>query len=108
MSAPSEERISLLLSFVEERPEDPFPRYALALEHRRMNDPEQAAERLEALRRTHPEYLPTYLMLGQILEGLDRLDDAREALEAGIALAARQSESHALSELQAALSNLFS
>jgi len=53
--------------------------------------------------RRRPEYVPTYLMLGQVLEGLDRTADAARAYEGGIAAATRHGDDHARSELGQAL-----
>jgi hypothetical protein len=44
-----------------------------------------------------------YLMAGQILTGEQRQGEAREWLEAGVALAKAQGNSHALGELESAL-----
>lgn len=101
-----QDRLEQLQRFAEEHPEDPFPRYALALEHRRRGDTEAALDCFDALRRDFPEYLPQYLMHGQILEAAGRVEEARAAYEQGIALAARQGEAHAQTELEEALAAL--
>ena len=55
------------------------------------------------LRALHADYLPMYLMAGQILTDEHRRDEAREWLEAGIGLARAQGNTHALGELEGAL-----
>jgi Flp pilus assembly protein TadD len=97
------DRIAKLRSHVAQHPGEAFPRYALALELKSAGDAAGAAAELEQLTRSSPEYLPTYLMLGMVLQQLDRLDEARAALRAGQDLARRQGNSHTLSELTSAL-----
>jgi tetratricopeptide (TPR) repeat protein len=100
------DRIAQLQSFLEKRPDDPFPRYALALEHRSQGNLPLAASALEELVRRVPGYVPAYLMLGQLLQELDRLPDARAALGKGQDQARAAGDSHALSELTSALEAL--
>ncbi len=100
------ERLELLRRFVEENPDDPFPRYGLAMEYRRLGETEEALATFRALRRDFPDYLPQYLMHGQLLAAEGRVDEAREVFRAGIALAKQQGETHALSELTDALEAL--
>ena len=67
---------------------------------------EEALLTFTALRTRKPEYVAMYLMCGQMLEGANRRDEAREWLETGIATATARGESHALGELQSALAGL--
>ena len=97
------DRIGQLEKFLAARPDDPFPRYALALEHRSRGDLAQAARTLEQLVERLPGYVPAYLMLGQILQQQDRLPEARTALAAGQKQAQEKGDRHALSELTSAL-----
>ena len=100
------DRVDLLKRFVQENPDDPFPRYGLAMEYRRLGRVAEALDLFEALRRDFPDYLPQYLMHGQLLAAEGRVEEARAVLEAGAALAETQGEAHALSELREALEAL--
>jgi predicted Zn-dependent protease len=86
--------------------EDPMPWYALAMEYKTLGRHDEALQTFTTLRTRKPDYVPMYLMCGQMLEGLGRADDAREWLEAGIAAARAKGESHALGELETALAAL--
>jgi len=98
-----EQRLEAFRKMVEQRPDEPFARYSLAMSYRSLGRPEQAAREFEELARRRPEYVPTYLMLGQVLEGLGRAADAARAYESGMAAAARMNDEHARSELGQAL-----
>ena len=100
------DRIGQLRQFIAASPDDPFPRYALALELKGKGDARAAAGELRELVRRKPDYLASYLMLGMILETLDEAGEAREVLVRGQEVARRQGNTHTLSELTQALENL--
>jgi Flp pilus assembly protein TadD len=64
---------------------------------------EEAASEFREIARRRPEYVPTYLMLGQTLEGLGREDEAARAYQDGMEIAAKADDGHARSELEQAL-----
>jgi predicted Zn-dependent protease len=64
---------------------------------------EEAVAEFRETARRRPEYVPTYLMLGQVLQGLGRDAEAAAAYEHGLAAAARSNDMHARSELEQAL-----
>lgn len=82
---------------------DAFAWYGLGMEYRRLGRVEDALATFETLKSLHSDYLPMYLMAGQILLDAQRQAEAREWLEAGIALARAQDAAHALGELTSAL-----
>jgi hypothetical protein len=86
--------------------DDPMPWYALAMEYRTLGRHDEALQTFTTLRTRKPEYVPMYLMCGQMLEGLGREDDARAWLEAGAAAARTKGDTHALGELESALAAL--
>jgi predicted Zn-dependent protease len=96
-------RLAFLESMTASGKADAFAWYGLAMEYRREGRPGDALATFTKLRGLHAEYLPMYLMAGQILTGEQRQSEAREWLEAGIALAKAQGNSHALGELESAL-----
>jgi predicted Zn-dependent protease len=101
-----EQRIEAFRHFVEKRPDDAFARYSLAMALRTAGRAEEAAAAFAELRRRLPDYVPAYLMLGQVLEGMGRDAEAAEAYDAGVAAAARAQDHHARSELSQALDAL--
>ncbi len=68
--------------------------------------PEEAAREFEELARRLPDYVPTYLMWGQVLESLGRTDEARAIYQRGAEVALRAGNDHARSELLEALDAL--
>jgi tetratricopeptide (TPR) repeat protein len=82
---------------------DSFAWYALALEYKKEERVEDALRTFEALRARDPNYLPMYLMAGQMLLDTGRAGDARGWLEQGIELAQRKGDQKALGELEGAL-----
>jgi DNA-binding SARP family transcriptional activator len=100
------DRIEQLRKFVEARPDDPFPRYALALEFRSRGDASKAADELAALTARHPSYVPAYLILGQLYEQKGQIDQAKATYAQGQTEARTQGNRHALSELTSSLEQL--
>lgn len=88
---------------VAERPDEPFARYSLAMSYRAVGRGADAAREFEELVRRSPDYVPTYLMLGQQLEALGRPADAARIYAQGAGAAARKGDQHARSELEQAL-----
>lgn len=105
MTAPSK-RLQMLEAMIAKGTEDPFVRYARALELRGLDRPEDALDALREVRALHPRYVPSYLMAGQLAVELGRVDDAREWLTQGIEIAKAERDEHARSELQTALDAL--
>jgi predicted Zn-dependent protease len=98
-----EQRLEAFRKLVQQRPEEPFARYSLAMSYRALGRAEEAAREFAELARRAPDYVPTYLMLGQVLEGLGRPAEAAKAYEDGVAAATRMNDQHARSELGQAL-----
>jgi tetratricopeptide (TPR) repeat protein len=96
----STDRLAKLREFYEEDPEDPFTRFALAQEHLKAGNPDEALAFFEELVETDPDYVGTYYHLGKLYERLDRTDDALDTYEQGIAVAREQKAQKDLSELQ--------
>jgi Tfp pilus assembly protein PilF len=97
------DRIEQLRTFIDAQPDQPFPRYALALELKGKGDAAAAAAEMQELLRRAPDYLAAYLQLGMILQALARNDEARETFRVGQEVARRKPDAHALSELTSAL-----
>ena len=97
------DRIATFRSFIEKSPSDPFPRYGLAMEHKRRGELAEAWAVFEELLEKFPDYLPTYLMAGGTLVALDRKADAAETYRKGVEVATRRQDQHARRELEGAL-----
>ncbi len=101
-----EQRIDTFRAFVARSPDDAFSRYSLAMALRSAGRAEEAAAEFDELRARKPDYVPAYLMAGQVLEALGRDADAARAYEDGVAAAIRASDLHARDELGQALEAL--
>lgn len=96
-------RKELLLNLLKEDPNDPFARYALALEFRKENLLREAQEVLEALKSDQPDYLPLYYQLGKLIEERGNETEAMQVYREGLALATAQRELKTRSELEEAI-----
>lgn len=92
-----------LIDLVEQSPDDPLVLYGLAMEYRKVGQLEAAADLFGTLQERFPDYVPQYLMHGQLLEAMGTPDAARETYRLGIEKAQAQGETHAQSELEEAL-----
>ena len=100
------DRVEQLRSFIAASPDDPFPRYALALELKGKGAAAEAAEELRRLLERKPDYLAAYLQLGMLHASAGKTGEARSVLTAGQDVARKQGNSHTLSELTTALEGL--
>lgn len=85
---------------------DPFVHYGLAMEYRSAERPGDALVAFQRLRTEHPDYLPMYLLCGQMLAGEGNAVAARDWLETGLELATQKGDGKAKSELAEALADL--
>ena len=98
-------RISILESFLEAEPDDPFNWYALAMEYKSV-DKVKASNHIHHLLSRFPTYLATYYQAAELLIEDSELEKAEEILEKGIALAKKQNDANTLRELQNLLNNM--
>lgn len=96
-------RLAFLEQLLQSGKADSFARYALAMEYRKEQRVDDALATFEALREADGDYLPMYLMAGQILIEQGRKPEAKAWLEAGLELARRKGDGKAESELGDAL-----
>jgi tetratricopeptide (TPR) repeat protein len=85
---------------------DSFAFYGLGMEYRKEGRVDDALATFSKLKQKDADYVPMYLMAGQMLIDAGRADEARAWLETGIAVAQRKGDSHALGELQSALASV--
>lgn len=103
---PVSPRVSILKSFAEKRPQDPFPRYALAMEYKTAGDGEAAWRTFAALIADHPDYVPCYSPAGEVLMQLGRVAHARAVCAQGVEAANRKQDAHAREHLESMLAQL--
>lgn len=93
----------MLLGFIAQKPSDPFPRYALALEYKNAGRLDEARAVFSELMSLCPDYTATYLHAGELLSKMGLKEDARSVFQTGIAVASRRGDSHARGEIESAL-----
>lgn len=98
-------RLLMLEKMVESGKADSFARYALALEYKKEGQLERAVKAFGDLRSADPQYLPQYLMAGQMLIDAGQKAEARDWLEAGLLLARTSGNSQAAGEIESALAD---
>ena len=97
------DRVASLRSFIARKPDDPFPRYGLAMELKSRGDLAASATAFDELIAAFPDYVPAYLMAAGVYGDVGRKDDARATLQKGIEVATTKGDAHAKKELEAAL-----
>ncbi|MBL7704971.1 MAG: tetratricopeptide repeat protein [Taibaiella sp.] len=100
------DRIDKLKQFLNQSPHEPFLTHALALEWIKMGNQEEALACFESNKTHNPEYVGTYYHLAKLLESLNKNKEAIEVYEAGMEVARKAADTHALNELRAALEDL--
>ncbi|MFV8756239.1 tetratricopeptide repeat protein [Nannocystaceae bacterium ST9] len=96
----------MLLKMVETKPDEPFVRYGLAMEYRKLQRTDEAIAAFTGLLDRFPTYVPAYLMFGNLLDAAGRREQAIDVYERGLAAAERAGDDHALGELRAARDGL--
>lgn len=99
-------RLQKLLDFLENEPNDPFLKYALATEYLSLNETDRALAYYEDLVHNHPEYVGTYYHLAKLYETLGRREEATTIYQQGMQQARNARDNHALAELQAAYNSV--
>jgi tetratricopeptide (TPR) repeat protein len=99
-------RFEMLEKMIAKGSTDPFVWYARALELESAGEQERALAAFGEVRTRFPDYVPTYLMAGQLALALGRSDEARAFLERGVEAATAAGDEHALSEIRRALDTL--
>lgn len=106
MTEPKKTRRQMLEEFVAKKPDDAFSRYGLAMECMNSGDPTAADTHFRALLERNADYIPAYLMYGQLLARESRNGDARQVLSNGITAALKAGNEHARSEMETLLAEL--
>jgi tetratricopeptide (TPR) repeat protein len=96
-------RLESLLHFLEQDPNDSFTRYAVALEYVSAGEIETGISYLNDLLERDSGYVAAYQRLGYLYGEIERKDEAADILKRGIEIALKAGDTHAASEMQAAL-----
>jgi tetratricopeptide (TPR) repeat protein len=96
-------RLEILKTMLEADPSNSFAQYGIAMEYLNAGDLAEAAEAFGKLTRANPDYVAAYFHGGQTLEKLGRREDARSVYTIGLEACARTGDTHAQSEISAAL-----
>lgn len=97
------EKIEALLV---QEPADPFLRYGLAIEYDNEGRCDESLALFEGLSRDKPPHVASFFRGAQLLVRLERVDEARSWLRAGIEEARRQGDAHAAGEMSELLAGL--
>jgi len=100
------DRIATFKSFMEQRPDDPFPVYSLAMEHKNAASHEEAQPYFDILHERFADYLAAYFHAAANLRALGRDEDAAARYRKGIELASTVADSRTKDELVTALAEL--
>ena len=95
----------MLEELIAETPSDPELHYFMAMEYASAGDEATAAQRLLDLTRSS-QYVPAYLQAGQILNQVNRVDEAIDALRRGMLAAREQGNTHAEGEMAGLLTSI--
>lgn len=100
---PSVDAIKKIIAQV---PNDPFPRYGLAMEYRKLKQYDDAKAVFAELAEKFPDYVPQYLMNAQMLVEIGDKPNAKTIIERGLAAAKKKGDGHAAGELSALLGDV--
>jgi tetratricopeptide (TPR) repeat protein len=87
-------------------PGDQTLRYMLAMELEKEGDHEQSLKYFSELMEDQPVYVPSFLMAGQQLARLGRVEEAKSVYSKGIDQAREQRDDHAAAEMEQFLAEL--
>ncbi len=97
------DRIATFQQLLAANPDDAFARYGLAMEYRRLGNPQMALEEFDRLREHQPGYTAGYQMAAQLLMERGDVSGARERLQQGIACAQAENNTRAAREMHGML-----
>jgi tetratricopeptide (TPR) repeat protein len=101
-----ESRLEEIQKFVAMAPNDPFPRYGLAMEYKNLGLTAESRRCFAEIMTSFPDYVPQYLMHGKLLVELGDRAEAKRVLAQGVDKAAQARNHHAHGELQSALAQV--
>ncbi|MFZ9888721.1 MAG: hypothetical protein ACO3JL_14570 [Myxococcota bacterium] len=100
-----EGRLEALRALAARKP-TPLHLYGLGMELRNCGRAEEAIDVFADLHQRFRNYVPAYFMRAQALEELERYQEARDALAAGLLVAEQEGDEHAVLEMRSMLDTL--
>lgn len=100
---PRRDKIEQML---EREPDDTFLNFSLAMELVKEGAADLALTRFDRVLELDPAYTAAHYHKGNTLIGLERIDDARAVLEAGVAATQQSGDDHAHREMVELLSTI--
>ena len=88
---------------LEREPNDPFLRYALAMEHKKAGRLDEALDWFAKTIEANDSYCYAYYQRGQVFEDKGDAEQAKAEYERGIKAAKKHNDAHAAGEMQVAL-----
>ena len=98
---PESDRLNRLLKMLDAEPGDAFCLYGIAQEHAKADEHDVALGWYDRAIAADPDDGYLHFHKARSLESLDRMAEAIDAVDAGLAAARRGGDAHALSELEA-------
>lgn len=94
------DRLEALRAMLAEDPDDPFTRYALAMELKGRGEAAEARRELAALIERAPDYVASYYQYAALLHAAGEPEAAKDVIARGIPVAERAGDDHARRELE--------
>lgn len=92
-------RLDKIQQMLKADPNDVFLNFSLAMEYVKENRHAEAVAQFERVTQLDPNHVAAYMQRASVLVILKRTDDARQALEQGIAAAKRVGVTHAAEKM---------
>ena len=100
------DRKGQLLDMLARQPDEVFLRFALAMEHVKLGEDDQALAAFGRVIKLDPSYTAAYTQRAALCEKLSRFDEAKATYRRGIASANARGDHHAASKMQETLDRL--
>lgn len=98
----SNPRLKQLKAFLAKTPKEPFLLFAIAKEHEKLQQSQDALQYYQQLCQDAPDYVGTYYHLGKLLEQLGKEREAFFTYKKGMEIAKAAGDNHSLAELAGA------
>ncbi len=95
-----------LVAMLRGAPDDLFLHFALAMEHAKLDETEQAIEQFEQVLRIDPAYVAAFAQKAALCERTGRVEQAKRTYREGIAAATTRGDRHSADRMQEALDRL--
>ena len=100
------ERIEKIKEMMADNPKDSFLCHALALEHIKLGNDNDARKLFESILENEPGYIGSYYHLAKLLERIGETEVAIKVYEKGMEEARNAGDNHSLSELRSSFEEL--